>query len=792
MKLSEQWLRTLSNPKIEVAVLTEQLTMAGLELESLVTVAPPFEGVVVGEIMSTEKHPDADKLTLCELNVGEPSPLKIICGAKNVVKGGKVAVAMVGAKLPFGINIKKAKMRGVESHGMLCAWKELGLDREQEGIAELSLDAPVGKDVRAYLELDDNIIDLGITPNRGDCLSVLGVAREVAIANQLPLPSLDIQSVDPLHSEELQVILAAPHACSSYAGCIIQNVDPTGPTPHWLQERLQRSGIRSLSLIVDICNYVMLELGQPLHAFDLEKIHGDLTVRFAKKGESLTLLDDSECTLGDSHLIIADEKSPLALAGIMGGKESGVEDGCRAIFLESAYFDPENLAKTLRELPFNSESSYRFERGVDSTLQARALSRAIELIVQHAGGEAGPVTQVTADAHPKEKKIKLRFDRLQKLLGFVIPVERVDEILNRLSMPFTFSQGVYEVRVPAYRHDVCLEVDLIEEVVRVFGYHNIPMRPLSGILKPFSESKEDLSVSVLQRCMVGLGYHEVITYSFVDPVLQDMISPEIKGLPLTNPMSSEMAVMRTSLWPGLLSVLKYNRARQVNRIRLFETGMRFREVAGELKQEWMLSGIVIGEVFEEQWGENSRALDFYDVKHDVESLLKCAGKMGEGVSFQKGEHSALHPGQTAEMSWNGQPLGVLGKIHPSLASALSLPSSCYLFECELAGLQATLPAPISLISKFPEIRRDVAFWVDDDVEAQRVMDSVREVAGDFLTSLKLFDYYKDSNSSRNKKSLAIALTLQHPSRTLIDEEVVKIMERVHSTLKNSCNAELRE
>lgn len=793
MKFSEGWLREWVDPPVDTAALCEQLTMAGLEVEAVTAVAPEFERVVVGEVIALEPHPNADRLRVCQVAVGGPEPLQIVCGAANVHAGARVPTALVGAKLPGGLEIKSARLRGVPSEGMLCSAKELGLAESAEGLLLFPADAPVGADVRAYLQLDDAAIELKLTPNRGDCLSVAGVAREVAALTGTTVTVRAIEPVAAVTEDRHAVQVAVPTDCPRYVGRVIRGIDPSAPSPLWLRERLRRSGLRSLGPLVDVTNYVLLELGQPMHAFDLARLSGAITVRQSWAGEAITLLDGRELALGAGALVIADDTGPIALAGIMGGAATAVGKETTDVFLESAYFAPLTVAGKARAYGLHTDSSHRFERGVDPMLQRRAMERATALLVAIAGGEPGPVIEIVSEAHlPGRGAIELRAASIERILGLAVPPADVESILRRLGMQVeTAGEGCWRVVPPGFRFDVVLEVDLIEEIARVYGYGRITSTvPVASLdIRPVLESQA--GSDELRRVLTARGYYEAITYSFVDPRLQRLLDPQIEAIALANPISADMSVMRTNVWPGLMQALQYNLNRQQTRVRFFESGLIYKQQGAELKQVSVMGGVAFGPVLPEQWGARAGSVDFFDVKADLESLFALIGA-GAEFSFAAETHPALHPRQSARVYRGGQPIGWLGVLSPDVTVAADLPAAPVVFELELAALQAARLPVFHEVSRFPAIRRDLAIVLDDAVSAGAVCDRVRAVAGPLLQDLVLFDMYKGKGIDSGKKSLALALTLQDFSRTLTDSDVEAVVRRVTTALGESFGARLRD
>ncbi len=792
MKFSNKWLREWVDPPVSTEELAHQLTMAGLEVDAVEPVAAEFSDVVVAEVEDVQPHPDADKLRVCRVNAGQAETLSIVCGAANVAAGLKVPCAIVGARLPGGLKIKKAKLRGVESSGMLCSEQELGLAETAAGLMILPDTAPVGKNIRDYLHLDDVSIELGLTPNRGDCLSIAGIAREVAVLNRLAAAPPPGAAIPAMHDTRLDVNLEAADACPRYVGRVIRAVNVQATTPVWMQERLRRSGLRSLGPVVDVTNYILLELGQPMHAFDLAKLSGAIHVRYAHSGESLSLLDGKEIELTPDSLVIADEKMPLALAGIMGGSESAVGDTTRDIFLESAFFDPMAIAGRARRFGLHTDSSHRFERGVSAELQRAAIERATALLVEVAGGQPGPVTEVTEIASmPLRKPVSLRHAQITRVLGGEIPVQEVEDILTRLGMAVESNSQGWSVIPPAFRFDIDREPDLIEEVGRIHGYDQLPSSRPTGQLEMGSCSELLLDRRRLEQALIFRGYQEAITYSFVDPERQQAIEPEKAAVALLNPLASDLGVMRTSLWTGLLKIAQYNLHRQQGRIKIFEYGLNFVLQDTEIVQESAIGGVLGGTRFPEQWGSAEQTIDFFDAKADVEALLALSGETGN-FAFTPETHPALHPGQCARIFRDGQPMGWVGRLHPRLERELDLPQALYLFQLELSGLMATEVPKFAELSRFPSIRRDIAVIVKEDVVAAEVLFCAKNAASELLDKVELFDVYTGEGIDSGRKSLALGLTLQDVSRTLTDTDVDNVLSQILAALKNQFGATLRE
>jgi phenylalanyl-tRNA synthetase beta chain len=790
MKISAAWLREWVSPKLDTSALAERLTDAGLEVASVTPVAPPLKGVLVGEIITAEPHPAADRLRRCRVKIGPGQPVEIVCGAANAAAGMHVPVALPGTTLPNGVTIEETEIRGVRSAGMLCSAQELGLGESSDGLMNLGATSRIGQSVAQLLALDDQILEVELTPNRGDCLSVMGVAREVAALTGAKLRMVQTKPIRATIARRVAVKLAAAEDCPHYVGRVIEGIDAGATTPLWMKERLRRGGMRSLHPVVDVTNYVMLELGQPMHAFDLERLNGGVQVRRARQGETLALLDGRRIETAPGSLLIADRRGALALAGIMGGQDSSVGGETRHLFLESAYFRPEAIAGRARALGLQTESSQRFERGVDFTLQRAALERATQLLLAIVGGRAGPVTEATAARHlPRVRPISLRSARVMRVLGTELARGPCEMILRRLGMRVTRTEGGWRVVPPPHRFDVRREEDLIEELARLHGYEQLPAR-LPVIAMGAHEVPEGrVSESRLRALLVDRDYQEVITYSFVDPKLQAAIDPGQAAVQLANPIAADMAVMRTSLWSGLLQTIAYNQNRQQTRVRVFELGRRFRLDARGLQQESVLGGAVAGPVAALQWGAPAREVDFFDLKADVEAV---AGLGGHSCRFLPAEHPALHPAQAAIVEIAGQPAGMIGMLHPKVQARLGFDRAVFLFELKAEACQAGRVPTFKEISKFPSIRRDLSLIVPDTTPAQAVMDLASAVAGKLLVHLELFDQYRGKGIDSGRKSLSLGLTLQDSSRTLKDDEVEALLTKIISTLESELGAQLRQ
>ncbi|MDJ0740586.1 MAG: phenylalanine--tRNA ligase subunit beta [Gammaproteobacteria bacterium] len=792
MKFSEAWLREWVNPDITTAQLADQLTMAGLEVDSVEPAAPPFSGVVVGEVLSRAPHPDADKLSVCSVDIGGDASAPIVCGASNVAAGMKVAVATVGAKLPGDFKIKRAKLRGVESLGMICSAAELGLADSSDGILPLPADAPVGRDFRDYLVLDDPCIDVDLTPDRADCLSVAGIAREVGVLNRAEVCEPAIDPVTPVIDDVFDVGLDAPAACPRYLCRILRGIDATAETPDWMVEKLRRSGLRAISPVVDVTNYVLLELGQPMHGFDLTQLNGGIRVRMATNGETLTMLDGSDVTLRDDTLVIADHGKALAMAGIMGGAASGVTGATRDVLLESAFFSPLAIAGKARSYGLHTDSSHRFERGVDYALQRRAMERATALLLDIVGGRPGPINEVVADDElPTCTPVALRRTRIQRLLGVAIDDATVSDILARLGMQVSATDDGWQASAPSARFDIAIEADLIEEIGRVYGYANIPASLSSAPVSVAIRPEAAFSLDAAKRLLAQRGYQEAITYSFIAAEIAAVLTPGAEPIKLANPISADMSDMRASIWPGLIQTLGYNLARQQGRVKVFESGLTFIRRDGQIEQHAKLAGLVCGEADAEQWGLATRRADFYDIKADLESVLAQVADAAE-FRFEAAEHAVLHPGQSARILRDGVPVGWIGLLHPAAQKALDLPGGVYLFEVDLVTLSTGGIPRFEALSKFPAIRRDFALVVDRDLPFQAVLDVVRDAAPDVVKDVQLFDVYTGNNIDSGLKSLALSLILQESSHTLTDAEVEQASAVVLQALADRLAAKLRE
>lgn len=791
MKISENWLRTWVNPAIDSDTLSDQLTMLGLEVDELAPVAKPFTGVVVGEVLTVEQHPDADRLRLTTVNIGSGEPLQIVCGAPNVRAGMKAPVATIGAILPGDFKIKKGKLRGVESQGMLCGASEIDLEDKIDGLLELPDDAPVGVNIREYLKLDDNVIDISITPNRGDCFSIRGIAREVAVINQLQMNEPEIKSVDATITDEKKVVINTDGA-PRYLGRVIKNVNVKASTPEWMEQALARSGIRTHSILVDVTNYVLMELGQPMHAFDLAKIEGTVHVRQAQPQEKLQLLNDQEVELQDDVMVIADDQKALAIAGIMGGLASSVTDDTTDIFLESAFFAPLAIAGRARRFGLHTDSSQRYERGVDFELPLIAMNRASQLIQELAGGEFGPITVAEkSDLLPKREAIELKQAQVDQLLGYKVAAEFITDALTRLGCEVTIqADGEWSVVPPSHRYDMAIYQDLIEEVARIDGYDNIQIS-LPSMDVQLAKYQDRFEIAQLRQTVVTLGYQEAISFSFADAKLEKQLNPQVSPLMLANPISSDLAAMRSTLLSSLIPCVQYNLNRQQSRVRFFELGLRFdyqkANSIQDLKQIPTLALVAVGSREPESWHAKPQPMDFFDFKGEVEEIL-AAGRVK--VEYVRSERPWLHPGQSAEILVDGQSIGYLGRLHPSLENELDL-STTWVAELDQAAVLQSYVSNFTELSRFPSVRRDIALLISDNINVRDIQQLIEKTGGELLDSTWLFDVYTGQGVEEGKRSLAFALLWQHPSRTLEDAEIKSGMDNIIQVLENTYQATLR-
>lgn len=795
MKFSESWLREWVKPAINSEELAHQITMAGLEVDEVAPVAGEFTGVKVGKVVECGQHPDADKLRVTKIDIGEEELLDIVCGASNCRLGLTVAVATVGAVLPGNFKIKKAKLRGVPSHGMLCSFSELGIDVESDGILELPEGSTLGMDVRELLELNDVAIDVDLTANRADCFSIRGLAREVGVLNRADVVEPTIEAVATSIEDTVSIEVKATEACPRYLGRVIKNVNAKAETPIWMQEKLRRCGIRSIDAIVDITNYVMLEQGQPMHAFDLSKIDGGIVVRMAEQDEKLTLLDGNEAKLNNNTLVIADQNKALAIAGIFGGQESGVTSETTDIMLECAFFAPDHIRGRARAYGLHTDSSLRFERGVDSTLQATAMERATQLLVELCGGEVAPISAAESDADlPTANTVELRRSKLDGLLGHHIPSTDVVEILTRLGCSVETTDTGWTATSPSWRFDIAIEQDLIEEVGRIYGYNNIPNQAPVAALNMNDHKEANQPLKRVRDLLVDRGYHEAITYSFVEPEQQKLIVPEIEPLILPFPISADMSAMRLSLWTGLINTVVHNQKRQQPRVRLFESGLRFipeESAENGMRQEMMLAGIIAGTRGEEHWDIATNTVDFFDLKGDLEAVLELTANE-LAYEFKASKHPALHPGQTAAIVVGGKEVGFIGTVHPELERKFGLNGRTIMFEIEWDAINTRVIPEAAAVSKFPANRRDIAIVADEAIASGDIVAECLASGGELLTSAKLFDVYRGQGVEDGKKSLAIALTLQSVERTLEEADITSAVDAIVAAIGEKFSATLRD
>ncbi|MCU7958645.1 MAG: phenylalanine--tRNA ligase subunit beta [gamma proteobacterium symbiont of Bathyaustriella thionipta] len=791
MKFSEAWLREWVNPAVSTVQLADQLSMAGLEVDAIEPAAAEFSRVLVGRVEQISAHPDADKLRVCQVDVGAHELLQIVCGAANVAEQMRVPVAIVGARLPGDFKIKKAKLRGVASAGMICSASELGLAETSSGIMPLPQDAPVGRDLRDYLQLDDQCIDVDLTPDRGDCLSIRGVASEVGVINRCTVDSPAMPDVEVDCQDKVEVTLSAAEQCPRYLCRVIKGLASQAPTPLWMQERLRRAGLRSINAVVDVTNYVMLELGQPMHGFDLAQINGAIQVRLATANEKITLLDEQEIELKTDTLVIADAGKALAIAGIMGGLDSGVSDSTEDVLLESAFFAPLAMAGKARRYGLHTDSSHRFERGVDWALPRQALQRASALLMEICGGQAGPVVEALSEPHlPAIPEILLRRSQIKRILGIEMDDESVLDILQRLGMQVSPQEQGWQVRPPSARFDLSIEVDLLEELGRIYGYNNIAPARSHLEAHPAGRAETAFDLERARDTLVARGFSEAICYSFVSPEQQQMFNPDIEGIRLSNPISADMSVMRSSLWPGLMQALLHNRARQQPRVRLFESGLRFVQDEAGIQQDNMLAAVACGSRVPQQWATSDETLDFFDLKAEVEQLLALTADV-DAFTFVAETHPALHPGQSARIYRAQQAVGWLGMLHPALEKSLAVGATVGLFELQLEPLQLVCLPAFQALSKFPAIRRDISILVEKKIPFADIKQAIQKIAPGILQDIFPFDVYTGGNIDSSLRSLSLGLILQDSSKTLVDEEIEQVVQGVLSELEKRFSAQLR-
>jgi phenylalanyl-tRNA synthetase beta chain len=792
MKIVESWLREWVDPDLDSKALEHQLTMLGLEVDGVDLEGSGLDGVVVAEVLEAAKHPDADRLSVCKVRAGGEDTVDVVCGAPNVTAGMKSPLAVPGVTLPNGIKLRKSKIRGVVSNGMLCSAVELGLGEESDGILALAGDAPAGMPLAEYLGLPDTVYDLDLTPNRGDCFSVLGVARDVAALTGSPLKSADVAPVAATIEDTVPVEILLPEGCPSFAGRLIRNIDPAAKSPPWMLERLRRAGLRGISPVVDVTNYVMLELGQPLHAYDAARVQGAIRPRLAKPGEKLTLLDEKDVAVNDDTLVIADDSGAIGLAGIMGGLSTAVSDATTDVFFEAAFWPQAFMAGRARSYGMHTDASLRFERGVDFEGQGRAVERATQLLLEIAGGEAGPLEHHVSESHlPQREPIRLRRSRVSLLLGLDVSDVVVEGVLTRLGLSVVATDEGWEVVAPSYRFDITSEVDLIEEIVRIHGYESVPETTeiAASPLRPVTESLVDLDR--VSATLVARDYEEAITYSFIDERSNAAFAGDESELVLSNPISSEMSIMRSSVLPGLVSSAAANIARQQDRVRLFEIGKSFHGTLDAPREVVRIAAVASGTTLPEQWGAVSQAIDFFDIKADLLALLKLAGDASD-VAFRPLEHPALQPGQAAAVLRGDNEIGIIGKLHPGVAKSLDLKRDAYVFEVDALQALASAAPVAKPVSRFPVIRRDLAVLVKEDVSGEQLVEAVAAAAPELMRDVRIFDIYKGPGIEAGLKSVAISLILQETSRTLTDDDADAAQAAAVQKLRQTFGAELRD
>ncbi|MDX1403999.1 MAG: phenylalanine--tRNA ligase subunit beta [Woeseiaceae bacterium] len=792
MKFSEKWLREWVNPKLDSEGLAHRLTMAGLEVEALEPQGAGLDGIVVGEVLDVKKHPDADKLSVCRVSTGKRKPVEVVCGAPNVVAGMKSPFAPPGTTLPNGLKLEKATIRGVQSNGMLCSEIELGLGDDADGIISLPVDARTGQSLLEYLELPDVSFDLDLTPNRGDCFSVLGIARDVSALTSTPLTGPTLNTVAATIDDQHPVELVMPEGCPRFAARVIRGIDTTAKSPVWMTERLRRSGLRPIHPVVDVTNYVMLELGQPLHAYDLNLLKGPIRPRLAKSGEKVTLLDGRDIEVNSDTLVITDDSGAIGLAGIMGGLSTAVSENTSDVFFEAAFWPPAFMLGRARQYALHTDASLRFERGVDPAGQARAIERATELLLEIAGGKAGPLADHVVEKHlPAARSLALRKSRLKKVLGADIEPAEVSEILTNLGMSASVNDEGWQVDIPSYRFDIDVEDALVEEVARIYGYDEIPETTAIGETPLALAPETSIDLDVIANLLVARDYQEVITYSFVDQALDARLSGAQSELVLSNPISSEMSVMRSSVWPGLLTTAAGNVARQQDRVRIFEIGKTYHGSLKKPREVLRVAGLAYGPAAPEQWGSQATPVDFFDLKADVVALLATVGS-DASFEFDAIEHTALQPGQAAQISRGDEVIGICGKLHPQIAKQLDLDKGVLLFELDAVRAFAAAVPLATEVSRFPMIRRDIAVVVADEVRAADLLAAVQAAAPDLIQSVKIFDIYKGQGIEAGLKSVALGLILQETSRTLTDVDADSAMQAAVAKLQQEFAAVLRD
>jgi phenylalanyl-tRNA synthetase beta chain len=792
MKFSEKWLREFVDPPLDTAELAHRLTMVGHEVEAVEVLGRGLEGVIVGEVLGVDRHPDADRLSVCQVSTGKGEAVEVVCGAPNVVKGMKSPFAPAGTHLPNGLKLRRSKIRGVVSNGMLCSAIEIGLGDESDGIVELPADAPAGMPLAEFLGLPDNSFDLDLTPNRGDCFSVLGIARDVAAMTGTRMNSPPARPVKVSIKDEQAVELFYPKGCPRFAGQVVRGIKLWAKSPLWMTEKLRRSGLRPIHPVVDITNFVMLELGQPLHAYDLRLIQGAIRPRLAKMGEQLTLLDERKVELLPTTMVITDDSGPIGMAGVMGGLSTMVTGDTRDVYFEGAFWPPEIMAGVARQYAMHTDASMRFERGVDPQGQARAVQRAVDLLIEVAGGQAGPLTDHTSVEHlPKQSSLKLRKSRLRQVLGTDLPAKKVVTILAGLGLHPEVDDSGWKVTIPSFRFDIDIEDALVEEVARIFGYDEIP--EVTGIAEtPLATAPESrLDVELIANTLVARDYQEAITYSFIDEKLNALLTGQVSELVLSNPISTEMSVMRSSILPGLLAAASANVSRQQDRVRLFEIGKTFHGSLEVPREVMRVAGLAVGNVVEEQWGSRAQGVDFFDIKSDVSALLGAVNTNVDFV-FAATEHPALQSGQAAKILREEEVVGVIGKLHPTVAARFDIGKDVLVFELDVQKTFVSAVPLAKTVSRFPLIRRDIAVIVTDNVSATELSRAVAAAAPDLVRSVRIFDVYKGPGIEAGLKSVALGLILQETSRTLTDVDADAAMAAVSSKLQQDFAAVLRD
>ena len=792
MKFSEKWLREWVNPAMDTQALAHRLTMIGHEVDEIERHGEGLDAVVVGEIIEVDRHPDADRLSVCLVAAGDGETLEVVCGAPNVRPGLKSPFAPVGARLPNGMKLRRAKIRGVQSNGMLCSAVELALGDESDGIMELPDDAPTGASLAGFLDLPDCSFDLDLTPNRGDCFSVLGIARDVAALASTAMKAPDVEAVPASITDAHPVELGHPAGCPRFGARVIRNIDMSAESPLWMKERLRRSGLRSIHPVVDVTNYVMIELGQPLHAYDLAKLNGPIRPRLASEGEKLKLLDDSEVLLKANTLVISDDSGAIGMAGIMGGHSTMVTDETVDVFFEAAFFSPEIMAGVARLYVMHTVASMRFERGVDPAGQVSAIERGTELLLEISGGDAGPMIDHHVDEFlPSKASMTLRESRLKRILGAEIPVDRVTSILTSLGLNGERTADGWTVSIPSFRFDIDVEDSLVEEVARIYGYDEIPETTATGDTPLASAPETRIDLDRVANTLVARDYQEILTYSFIDESTNELVTGERSSLILQNPISTEMSVMRASIWPGLLTAASANIARQQDRVRFFEIGKTFHGSLDRPVEVVRVAGIATGNALTEQWGSRAQVVDFFDIKSDLEALFEMTGAVGEFV-FSPAEHNVLQPGQSAAIERNGVQVGMIGKLHPRAAKHFDFNKDTFLFELDADQCFAAHIPAAEVISKFPAIRRDIAVVVKENITASELAAAVAAAAPDLVRSVRIFDVYQGEGIEAGLKSVALGLILQDTSRTLTDEDADTVMSAVLRKLQQDFGAEIRD